>query len=164
MAEILYFFFGTLCTLLLWSFIVTKNHFTNNNIKKLTSKVASLTSQIDSLDKVVVLDENRRKQVDSNIISMLDKGATEDDVRKYVYDFKMKFGNKEIFEKGEQLKRSRTLALQNIDNYRNKLIDNNEKRNILVWGLIILFGILYPLRLAYYTLLWSFKTLKGQNK
>ena len=158
--EILYCFFATLCTLLLWGFLETKNYFTNNNIRKLTTETSRLTFQIDSLDKVIVLDENRRTQVDSNIISLLDKGATEDDVRRYVYDFKKKFGNKEVFDKEEQLKSKRTLVLQNLVDTQNKLIHNNEKRNILIWALIILFGILYPLRIVYNVLMWSFRTLK----
>lgn len=159
--EILYFFLATLCILLLWGFLETKNYFTNNTIRKLTTEASSLTFQIDSLDKVIVLDEYRRKQNDSNIAELLDKGATEGQVREYVYDFKKKFGNKEIFQKEEQLKRNKTLALQNLVNTENKVIDNNEKRNILIWGLIIVFGILYPLRLVYSTLMWSFRTLKG---
>jgi hypothetical protein len=158
--EILYFFFASVCTLLLWCCIETKNYFTNNKISKLTKETSSFTFQIDSLDKVVVLDENRRKQVDSNIISMLDRGATEDDVRRYVYDFKKKFGKKEVFEKQEQLIRNKNLTLQNLVDTQNKLFDNNEKKNILIWGLIIFFGILYPLRFVYFALMWSFKTLK----
>ena len=40
------------------------------------------------------LDDKRRKQLDANIRSMIDNGASEDDVMKYASDFKNQFGKK----------------------------------------------------------------------
>jgi hypothetical protein len=77
-----------------------------------------------------------------------------------ISDFKKRFGKKEIIVKREQLEKAKILSLKNFYDTQNKLIDNTEKNKILTYGLFIIFGLIYPFRLIYYSLIWSIRTLR----
>jgi hypothetical protein len=162
--EILYFFFGIFCTLVLWGLIGAKNYLVNSNIEKITTETLTVKKQLDSLKNINILDEYRRKQLDRNISEMLDKGASEDDIKRMVTDYKKIFGKKEIIVKREQLEKSKILSLKNFDDTRKSLINNNQKTEILTWGIFIIFGLIYPFRFAYYSLMWSIRTLKTKKQ
>jgi hypothetical protein len=158
--EILYFFFGIFCSLIIWGLIGTKNYLVNSNIEKITIETLTINKQIDSLKKINILDEYRRKQLDRNLSEMNDKGSSDDDLIRMVTDYKKIFGKKEIIEKREQLEKSKILFYKNFDDTRKRLINNNQKIEILTWGIFIIFGLIYPFRFAYYSLMWSIRTLK----
>ena len=158
--EILYFFSGIFCILVFWGLIEVKNYLINSDIEKISIETLTLTKQLDSLENIKVLDEEWRKKLDSNIFEMQDKGATEDDIKRMVSDFKKRFGKKEIIVKREQLEKAKILSIKNFDDTQDKLIDNTEKNKILTYGLFIIFGLIYPLRLIYYSLIWSIRTLR----
>ncbi len=161
--EILYLFFGIFCIIVLWGLIGAKNYIINSDVKKINKETLTIEKQLDSLDNINVLEEYHRKKLDRNISEMLDRGFSDEDINRMVNDFKKIFGKKEIAVKKAQLEKSKILFKQKIDDTRNKLINNYEKIEILTWGVFIIFGIIYPFRFAYYSLMWSIKTLKTKK-
>lgn len=58
----------------------------------------------------------------------------------------------------------RTLEQRNefLNKYRDKILDNNKIRSILIMVLLILVLLVYPARLLIYLLIWAFKTLRKE--
>jgi hypothetical protein len=159
--EVLYFFFGIFCTLVFWGVIETKNYLLNNKIESITHTTLTLTKQIDSLSTIdVVFDNYHSYKLKSNINKMHNEGYSDADIDNMIDAFEKKFGRKETNLKINQLKNAKILLLKNYKNAKSKLIDYNEKIQILICFILIIMGIIYPLRLAYYSLKWSIRTLK----
>lgn len=58
----------------------------------------------------------------------------------------------------------RTLEQRNefLNKYRDKILDNNKIKSILIMVLLILVLLVYPARLLFYLLIWAFKTLRKE--
>ena len=162
--EILYFFFGIFCILVICCFIESKNYFLNNKIESINNNALNLTKQIDSLNTINVLfDKYYSKKLLSNITKMHTEGYSVEDIGNMIDDFSKKFGRKEINLKINKLKLIKSSSLMDCKDYKSKLLNYNEKVKILTYCITIIMGLIYPLRLIYYSLKWSIKTLKNEK-
>ena len=66
-------------------------------------------------------------------------------------------------KKLEILYKSEKTATKNLLKYKNNYLNVSEIKNNMLYCFIILFGILYPVRLIYKLLKWSFLTIKKKD-
>jgi hypothetical protein len=191
--EIIYFFSAITILLLVFFGIEIRNSFLNNKKNDYSKEISFLKIKIDSIEKKLLEEENKRfrydeygiiiKNVDyynisadtmqlkktdkeelDNILLNMQKGNENDENIKGVINYYIqKYGIKKSLKPNitfEKLKKNKAETNQKIKVIENKIININEEKNIMIYLSLFFFGLLYPIRLIYKLLKWSFLTIQ----
>jgi hypothetical protein len=115
------------------------------------------------LDNTMQLKKTDKEKLDNIMLEMQNNNESDENKKFVVNDFVKKYGiNKslkpnQIFE---ELKKNKTETNQKIKVVENKILNINETKNIIIRLSLLLFGLLYPIRLIYKLLKWSFLTIQ----
>lgn len=152
--EIIYFFAATTLFFVLWVGIVINNKIQENKINSFKSEVLGFQSQIDKNNKLL---DRKLTKLDEygipikfippsdGVIKKNSKNLSEEDLTS---------------NKIQQLEKLKAISNQKLLEVKNKHLNENQIKDILFYSFIIIFGLLYPLRLIFILLKWSFRTLK----
>ncbi len=160
--EVIYLFTLVLCIVITWGVVELRNKYLHNKQDEIAHNITTNNSKLDSLNQHA-LPEVHRKQLVFNLTKMFEQGATDEEGRKYMKDFRAKFEDKTILEQIKLLSKSQIQLEKDKQAIQTSFIDNNLSDGFTRICAIILLSILYPVRLTYILIRWSFRTLR-KNK
>jgi len=114
-------------------------------------------------DNILQLKKSDREKLDNIMIEMINNNESDENKRIIVNDFIQKYGIKKSLKLNkvfEQLKKNKTAINQKIKVLENEILNISETKNIILCLSLLLFGLLYPIRIIYKLLKWSFLTIQ----
>jgi hypothetical protein len=165
--EIIYFFSAIIFIIIFWSIIEVRNIYAEKNIENISSKILTFQLEINRNEKrkSFLLEPEKKKILLIGLTELAKNGSTDEEMRSYLNDFENKFSTEKInhIEKLKLLKEKQNNLSTELNTSKNNYLTPNEKKsNILIFTLI-LFSILYPFRLIFRLLKWSFTTIKTKS-
>jgi hypothetical protein len=139
------------------------------NKKSKFDKYGILIKNVDyfnDLDNTMRLKKTDREELDNILLEMLKNNESDENKRLLVNDFVEQYGIKKILKPNkviEKLKKNKTETFQKSKAIENKILNINEKKNIIIFLSKLLFGLFYPIRLIYKLLKWSFLTIQTKD-
>jgi len=162
--EIIYFFSVITLIVIFWSIIEIRNSYTEKKIETISDKILTLQLQINRNDQKrdFLLEPDKKKILFNGLTELHNNGSSVEEMENYIADFESKFSIEKIklVKKTQLIKNKKNILTTELTASKNNYLDQNEKKsNILILSLI-LFSILYPIRLIYKILKWSFLTIQ----
>lgn len=156
--EIIYFFITSALFFILWIGVIINNRIYESKIYRFKNESLKFQTQIEKNNKLlykkpIELDEYG---IPIKFIPPTD-GVVLSENKKTTNNLTEE---KLILIKNQKLTNLKTISNQNLLNVENKFLNENQINHILFYSFIILFGLLYPIRLIFLILKWSIKTLK----
>jgi hypothetical protein len=155
--EIIYFFITSALFFILWIGVLINNRIYESKINRFKKETLDFQSQIQKNNKLL-----NKKPVEFDEYGIPIKFTRPDGV----VVSKNKQSNNNLTEKelllakNQKLTKLKTISNQNLLKAKNSFLNENQINNILFYSFIILFGLLYPIRLIFLLLKWSINTLK----
>ena len=115
------------------------------------------------LNDTMQLKKTDKEKLDNIIMEMQNNNESDENKKFVVNDFVKKYGIKKLLKSNkvfEELKKNKTETNQKIKVIENKILNINETKNIIICLSLLSFGLLYPIRLIYKLLKWSFLTIQ----
>ena len=97
---------------------------------------------------------------------LINEDESDENKRLLVNNFVKEYGIKKLLKPNkifEELKKNKTETVQKSKAIENKILNIKEKKNIIIYISILLFGLFYPIRLIYKLLKWSFLTIQTKD-
>jgi hypothetical protein len=162
--EIIYLFSAIILVLIFWSIIEIRNTYTEKKIENISKQILILQFQINrnKQKKEFILSPDKEKLLLKNLTELAEKNASDNDMRTYMIDFENKFSSEKIKfnQKTKIIKNKKNDLIQKQNIFKKKYLNQNEKKTNLLIFSIVLFSLLYPIRIIIILLKWSFKILK----
>lgn len=160
--EIVYLFSLILCVLIFWTIVEMRNSHIHKRQEVFKSEFANSQSRLDSL-KEKTMSPERMKQMEDNLIAMFERGASDDDGRRYMKEFEDKYEDKDVIDTISNLKQNLSVIEQKQQENSSRLLNNNHSDGVTKWFGFILLTILYPIRFIYLLLRWSIRILRQKT-
>lgn len=148
---------------------IQKKNPENINKKPKFDEYGILIKNVDyfnDLDNIMRLKKTDREELDNILLLMQNNNESDENKRLLVNDFVQEYGIKKSIKPNkvfEELKKNKTETIQKNKAIENKILNTNEKKNIIIYFSILLFGLFYPIRLIYKLLKWSFLTIQTKD-
>ena len=158
--EILYFFTGIIILLIFWVFIEIQNSYYQNKVITYNKEITKLQIQIKEFAIKPVLQPDKLNKLNENAKIMSESGSSEEDIiamkdavvkrfgRKYTLSEEIKFDN---------LKKNLQLETNKLNEAYLKFLSRDD----ILFLSIILFVLIYPIRIIFILVKWAIKTLKN---
>ena len=120
----------------------------------------------NNFDNTMRLKKTDREELDNILLEMQNNNESDENKRLLVNNFVKEYGIKKLLKPNkifEELKKNKTVTVQKSIAIENKILNIKEKKNILIYISILLFGLFYPIRLIYKLLKWSFLTIQTKD-
>ena len=164
--EVLYFFAGVIILLIFWAFLEIQNNYFQNKIINYKKEITQLQSQIKKFETKTLLQPDKLKKLNENALKMSKAGYSEEDILTMKDDFLKLFGKKHTLKeqiKLDKLKNSEITKTNQLKKSYLKILSKDDVSHNLKFFSIILFVLLYPIRIIYILVKWAIKTLKIKN-
>ncbi|MFV8327621.1 hypothetical protein [Flavobacterium sp. ZS1P14] len=162
--EIIYFFSLVVIVLIFWAIILIRNFYSGKNINTIANEISVIQLQIDKNKNIndFFLEPDKKKILFDGLSEMHNNGSSDDEIHRYIDDFESLFSLEKInlIKKTKIFQKKKSILLDKLNYSKKYFLNENEKKsNILIFS-AILFGLLYPIRLIYRLLKWSFLTIQ----
>lgn len=158
-ANEIYLFTLALCIGIVWVIVEIRNSYLYSEQERIGNKISYYQAQLDSLEQKKLPAEKMKQLVD-NLTTMFEKGASDEDGKKYLKDFRDKFEEKEVLGEIKKLNADKINLEKQRQEITSNYIDNTMDKGFTKWFAIIFSMLIYPLRFIYLTVRWAFRTLK----
>lgn len=115
------------------------------------------------LYNTIQLKKTDKEKLDNIMLEMQNNNESDENKKFVVNDFVKKYGIKKSLKPNkviEELKKNKTETNQKIKVIENKILNTIDTKNIIICLSLLLFSFLYPIRLIYKLLKWSFLTIQ----
>lgn len=117
-------------------------------------------------DNTIQLKKTDREKLDNIMLKMNNNNESDENKKIVVNDFIQKYGTKKSLKLNkafEEFEKIKTETSQKLQITENKIVNVNETKNIVFWCTLVLFVLLYPFRIIFNLLKWSFKIIKSKD-
>jgi hypothetical protein len=166
--EIIYFFSVITLLLIFWSIIEIRNFYSEKKIKTISYKIENIQLQIDKNEKKTdfLLKPEKEEILINGMIELLKNGSAKEETKAYVNDFYNKFSEEkiELNKKTKTLQNKKNILSSDLKSLQKYFLNNNEKKYTLLLFSVILFSILYPIRLVFKLIKWSLLIMRYKEQ
>lgn len=158
--EILYFFTGIIILLIFWVFIEIQNSYYQNKVITYNKEITKLQIQIKEFAIKPVLQPDKLNKLNENAKIMSESGSSEEDIIAMKDAFVKRFGRKYTLSeeiKFDNLKKNLQLETNKLNEAYLKFLSRDD----ILFLSIILFVLIYPIRIIFILVKWAIKTLKN---
>ena len=161
--EVLYLFSGVILLLIFWLYLEIKNNYHNNKVVTYKEEITQLQSQIKKVESKPLLNPDKLKKLNENAKIMSESGSSKDDILAMKDDFIKKFGNQNTLSEQVKLKTNEVIVNDKIKKANLKMLNREEIYHNIKLLSIVLFILLYPVRIIFISVKWAIKILKIEN-
>ena len=161
--EVLYLFSGVILLLIFWLYLEIKNNYHNNKVVTYKEEINQLQSQIKKFESKPLLNPDKLKKLNENAKIMSESGSSKDDILAMKDDFIKKFGNQNTLSEQVKLKTNEVIINDKIKKANLKMLNGEEIYHNIKLLSIVLFILLYPVRIIFISVKWAIKILKIKN-
>lgn len=161
--EVLYLFSGVILLLIFWLYLEIKNNYHNNKVVTYKEEITQLQSQIKKFESKPLLNPDKLKKLNENAKIMSESGSSKDDILAMKDDFIKKFGNQNTLSEQVKLKTNEVIINDKIKKANLKMLNREEIYHNIKLLSIVLFILLYPVRIIFISVKWAIKILKIKN-
>lgn len=161
--EVLYLFSGVILLLIFWLYLEIKNNYHNNKVVTYKEEITQLQSQIKKVESKPLLNPDKLKKLNENAKIMSESGSSKDDILAMKDDFIKKFGNQNTLSEQVKLKTNEVIVNDKIKKANLKMLNREEIYHNIKLLSIVLFILLYPVRIIFISVKWAIKILKIKN-
>lgn len=161
--EILYFFAGIIILLIFWAFLEIQKNYFQNKVITYKKEITQLQSQIIKLERKPLLQPDKLKKLNENAKMMSEAGSSKEDILAMKDDFLKMFGNQNILSERVKLKKNQVIINDKIKKVNLKMLNSEEIYHNIKLLAIVLFILLYPIRIIFISVKWAVKILKIKN-
>ena len=161
--EVLYLFSGVILLLIFWLYLEIKNNYHNNKVVTYKEEINQLQSQIKKFESKPLLNPDKLKKLNENAKIMSESGSSKVDILAMKDDFIKKFGNQNTLSEQVKLKTNEVIVNDKIKKANLKMLNREEIYHNIKLLSIVLFILLYPVRIIFISVKWAIKILKIKN-
>lgn len=161
--EVLYLFSGVILLLIFWLYLEIKNNYHNNKVVTYKEEINQLQSQIKKFESKPLLNPDKLKKLNENAKIMSESGSSKVDILAMKDDFIKKFGNQNTLSEQVKLKTNEVIINDKIKKANLKMLNGEEIYHNIKLLSIVLFILLYPVRIIFISVKWAIKILKIKN-
>jgi hypothetical protein len=165
--EIIYFFSLVVIVLIFWAILLIRNYYSEKKINTIANEISIIQIQIDKNKnkKDFLLEPNKKKILFDGLNEMHSYGSSDEDMNRYIDDFESLFSLEKInlIKKTKILQKKKNILISKLNYSKKYFLNENEKKSNILNFTSILFSLLYPIRLIYRLLKWSFLTIQTKR-
>ena len=164
--EIIYLFSGIIILLMIWVIMEIQNVYYQNKVNTYKNEITQLQIQMKESVIKPILQPDKLKKLNDNAKIMFESGSSEEDILAMKDAFLKRFGRKHTLNekiKLDKLKNSEITKNNELKKTYLKILNKDDVSHNIKFFSIIIFVLLYPIRIIYILVKWAIKTLKIKN-